>query len=115
MKEYTITVNGVAYDVTVEEKESGSATLAPSTAVMAVPPKKSTGAGSIPIKSGTAGKVYKIVASVGQEVKKGDAVIIIEAMKMETAITAERDATVARVHVAPGDQIQAKDLLLELA
>lgn len=67
MKEYTITVNGVAYDVTVEEKESGSATPAPSTAVMAVPPKKSTGAGSIPIKSGTAGKVYKIVASVGQE------------------------------------------------
>lgn len=114
MKEYTITVNGVAYDVTIEEKESGSATPAPSTAVMAVPPKKSTGAGSIPIKSGTAGKVYKIVASVGQEVKKGDAVIIIEAMKMEISVVAPQDGVVASIDCAAGDNIESGALLATL-
>jgi len=58
-----------------------------------------------------------VVASVGvkpgQEVRKGDLLLTIEAMKMETAINAERDAVVKAVHVTPGAQIDAKDLLIE--
>jgi len=49
----------------------------------------------------------------GQAVHKGDLLLTIEAMKMETAINAERDAVVKAVHVAAGTQIDAKDLLVE--
>ncbi|MBQ9578267.1 MAG: pyruvate carboxylase, partial [Ottowia sp.] len=61
------------------------------------------------------GMVATVAVKQGQKVRKGSPLLSIEAMKMETSITAERDATIARVHVAPGEQIQAKDLLLELA
>jgi pyruvate carboxylase len=40
--------------------------------------------------------------------------VSIEAMKMETVITADRDGTVVRVHVSPGDKVEAKDLMVEL-
>ncbi len=60
------------------------------------------------------GVVATIAVSSGQEVKEGDLLLTIEAMKMETGIHAERDATVTAVHVQPGGQIDAKDLLVEL-
>ncbi|MBQ6657402.1 MAG: pyruvate carboxylase [Ottowia sp.] len=62
-----------------------------------------------------AGMVATIAVKPGQNVRKGSTLLTIEAMKMETAVTAERDATIARVLVAPGERIEAKDLLLELA
>ncbi|MGR3540728.1 MAG: pyruvate carboxylase [Hasllibacter sp.] len=60
------------------------------------------------------GVVASIAAQPGMEVKAGDLLLTIEAMKMETGISAERDATVRAVHVTPGAQIDAKDLLVEL-
>jgi pyruvate carboxylase len=60
------------------------------------------------------GVVASVAATVGQEVKEGDLLLTIEAMKMETGIHAERDATVKAVHIAAGGQIDAKDLLIEL-
>lgn len=60
------------------------------------------------------GVVATVTASVGQAVKEGDLLLTIEAMKMETGIHAERDAVVKAVHVQPGGQIDAKDLLVEL-
>ena len=60
------------------------------------------------------GMVSTVAVKSGQSVKKGSPLVSIEAMKMETVITAERDAVVARICVAPGEQIEAKDLLLEL-
>ena len=97
MKNYTITVNGNVYDVTVEENGAGAAPVArPAAAPKAAPaaapaaPKAAPagGAGSIEVKAGAAGKVFKIEANVGQAVKKGDAVVIIEAMKMEIPVVA---------------------------
>jgi pyruvate carboxylase len=61
------------------------------------------------------GMVATVAVKAGQRVTKGSPLLSVEAMKMETAITAERDATVVRVHVAPGDRVDAKDLLLELS
>ncbi|MBW7902491.1 MAG: pyruvate carboxylase [Rhodocyclaceae bacterium] len=61
------------------------------------------------------GMVATVAVKPGQKVTKGSPLLSVEAMKMETAITAERDATVARVHVAPGERVDAKDLLLELS
>ena len=60
------------------------------------------------------GVVASIGVSAGQKVAEGDLLLTIEAMKMETGIHAERDAVVKAVHVTPGGQIDAKDLLVEL-
>ncbi|TDE41100.1 pyruvate carboxylase [Antarcticimicrobium sediminis] len=59
------------------------------------------------------GVVATVAAQVGCQVKEGDLLLTIEAMKMETGIHAERDATIKAVHVQPGTQIDAKDLLVE--
>lgn len=122
MKNYTITVNGSVYDVTVEENGSGAAAPAARTqAPKAVPkaaapaaPKKAAGAGSIEVKAGAAGKVFKIEASVGQSVKKGDAVVIIEAMKMEIPVVAPEDGTVASIDAAVGDAVESGAVLATL-
>ncbi len=120
MKNYTITVNGNVYDVIVEEKAAGAAPVAASVAApIAAPkaapaPKAATGAGSIQVKAGAAGKVFKLAASVGQSVKKGDAVVIIEAMKMEIPVVAPEDGTVASIDVAVGDPIEAGAVLATL-
>jgi pyruvate carboxylase len=60
------------------------------------------------------GVVASVVVTAGQAVKEGDLLLTIEAMKMETGIHAERDATVKTIHVMAGSQIDAKDLLIEL-
>jgi pyruvate carboxylase len=60
------------------------------------------------------GVVASVAVSAGQKLKMGDLMLTIEAMKMETGLHAERDATVKAVHVSPGGQIDAKDLLIEL-
>lgn len=124
MKNYTITVNGNVYDVVVEEGASTGAPVAAPVAPKAAPkaapaaaPKaapKAAGAGSVKVEAGAAGKVFKIEASVGQAVKKGDAVVIIEAMKMEIPVVAPQDGTVASIDVAVGDAIEAGACLATL-
>lgn len=93
MKNYTITVNGNVYDVTVEENGAGAPVAAPRAAAPAAPaaaPKAAAGAGSIQVKAGAAGKVFQVPTSVGQKVEAGDTVIIIEAMKMEIQLLPQR-------------------------
>ena len=111
MKNYTITVNGIAYDVTVEE---GTGAAAPAAAKAPAAPKAAGGAGSIKIEAGAAGKVFKLEKKVGDAVKKGDAVVIIEAMKMEIPVVAPQDGTVASVDVAVGDAVEAGAVLATL-
>ena len=69
---------------------------------------------AIQVKAGAAGKVFKIEASVGQAVKAGDPVVIIEAMKMEIPVVAPEDGTVASIDVAVGDEIPAGGVLATL-
>lgn len=120
MKNYTITVNGVAYDVVVEEKGAVAGTrpvMAAAPAAVAAPvaaPAKAAGAGSIEVKAGAAGKIFKLEASVGQAVKKGDTVIILEAMKMEIPVVAPEDGTVASIDVAVGDSVDSGVVLATL-
>ncbi|MBU3878405.1 acetyl-CoA carboxylase biotin carboxyl carrier protein subunit [Faecalicatena sp. AGMB00832] len=120
MKNYTITVNGNVYDVTVEEKGAGAApaaAAAPVAAPKAAPapaaaPKAA--AGGIEVKAGAAGKVFKIEANVGQSVQAGDTVVIIEAMKMEIPVVAPEAGTVASIDVAVGDAIESGAVLATL-
>lgn len=124
MKNYTITVNGSVYDVVVEEgATSGAPAAAAPAAPRAVPkaapapaaaPAAGGAAGSVKIEAGAAGKVFKIEANVGQAVKKGDAVVIVEAMKMEIPVVASQDGTVASINVAVGDAVEAGALLATL-
>ena len=121
MKNYTITVNGNVYDVVVEEGAGTGAApaapraAAPKAAPKAAAPKAAAGAaGSVKIEAGAAGKVFKIEANVGQAVKKGDAVVIVEAMKMEIPVVAPQDGTVASINVAVGDAVEAGALLATL-
>ena len=121
MKNYTITVNGNVYDVTVEETGStpSVATAAPKKAAApvaapAAKPAAAAGAGSVKIEAGAAGKVFKIEASVGASVKKGDTILVLEIMKMETPVVATEDGTVASINVSVGDAVEAGALLATL-
>lgn len=117
MKNYTITVNGNVYDVTVEETGSTSGAAAPRRTAAkpaAAAPAASAGAGSIKIEAGAAGKVFKIEKKVGDAVKKGDAVLVLEIMKMETPVVAPEDGTVASIDVAVGDAVESGALLATL-
>jgi len=117
MKNYTITVNGNVYDVTVEETGSTSGAATPRRTAAkpaAAPPAASAGAGSIKIEAGAAGKVFKIEKKVGDAVKKGDAVLVLEIMKMETPVVAPEDGTVASIDVAVGDAVESGALLATL-
>ena len=119
MKNYTITVNGNVYDVTVEETGSTSASKSAPKRVatpVAAPAAKpaSAGAGSVKVEAGAAGKVFKIDAKVGDSVKKGDTLLVLEIMKMETPVVAPQDGTVASIDVAVGDAIEAGQALATL-
>ena len=124
MKSYTITVNGNVYDVTVEENGNVSApavapkktqapvkTQAPAPAKVQAP---AGGAGSVRIEAGAAGKVFKVEKKVGDTVKRGDAVVILEAMKMEIPVVAPQDGTVASIDVAVGNAVESGQLLATL-
>ncbi len=120
MKTYTITVNGNVYNVTVEEGvTSGAPAAAPVAAPKAAPaaPKAAApkaAAGGVAVTGGAAGKVFKVEASVGQAVKKGDPIVILEAMKMEIPVVAPQDGTVASIDVAVGDAVEAGQTLATL-
>ena len=78
------------------------------------PAAASAGAGSVKVTAGAAGKVFNIPTSVGQTVKSGDTVIIIEAMKMEIPVVAPEDGTIASIDVAVGDAVEAGTVMATL-
>lgn len=134
MKYYTITVNGITYEVSVEES-NGVSSMAPAPVaaapavaaqrpapVAAVPasapapaPKVSSGAsGNIKVNSPMPGKIIALKVNAGQSIKKGDVVLVLEAMKMENEIVAPEDGTVASLNVSAGQSVEAGDLLATL-
>lgn len=135
MKRYRITVNGKVFDVDVEEAgsptvsgTSRAAVAAPApvarivTAPAAAPVPASRAAakpaapaaGGNVMKSPLPGKVLKVMATPGSSWKKGDTLLIIEAMKMENEILAPRDCVVEEVAVAANQTVKTGDLLLKL-
>ena len=112
MKNYTITVNGNVYDVTVEEKGAGSVSAAPvvaaapvAAAPVAAAPAAASSAGSIVVTAQSTGKIFSIDAAVGQSVKKGDTILTLEAMKMELPVVAPQDGVIASIEVSKGDEV----------
>ena len=122
MKNYRVTVNGVAYDVVVEEL-NGSAAPAPVAAPVSAPkaapapaaaPKASGNAGAIAVKAPMPGNLIKVNVKVGDAVKKGDVLCVLEAMKMENDIMAPADGVVASVEAAKGASVATDAVLVTL-
>ena len=118
MKNYTITVNGNVYEVTVEEGFTGAASApkaaapapkaAPAAAPKAAPAPAAApaAAGSVAVTAPMPGKILGVKASAGQADKRGQVLLILEAMKMENEIVAPQDGTVATINVAVGDSVE---------
>lgn len=123
MKNYTITVNGTPYVVTVEENAgSGAPVSAPAPVAAPVQatapaPKAApatSGAGSVKVEAPMPGTILDIKTAAGSAVKKGDVLCILEAMKMENDIVAPADGTVASVNVNKGDSVDAGQVIVTL-
>ena len=117
MKNYTITVNGKSYEVSVEEKGGVSTPAVQASAAPVVKPAAPVASGSegrVKVAAPMSGKILGIKVSVNQAVKKGEVVAILEAMKMENNITAENDGTVTAVCVNPGDSVLEGTVLLTI-
>ena len=124
MRKFNVVVNGVAYDVEIEEV-SGAVASAPSAApVAAAPvapkaapaaPKAQGKAGSVSIKAPMPGTILKINVKVGDTVKSGDVVCVLEAMKMENDICAPQDGVVSSIEVAQGASVATDAVLVTLA
>lgn len=122
MKNYTITVNGTPYNVTVEEGASSSLvasapiasapTPAPAPAPKSAPAPAS--AGSVTVDAPMPGNILDVKVSNGASVKKGDVLMVLEAMKMENDIVAPQDGTVASINVNKGDTVDAGQTLITL-
>ena len=126
MKNHRITVNGTSYDVTVEELAGGAAApvaaapapvavSAPAAApAPAAPAAPAGGAGSIKVSSPMPGKILAVKANVGDSVKKGQVILILEAMKMENEVVAPEDGTIASIDVTVGAMVESGDTLATL-
>lgn len=123
MKTYRVTVNGNQYDVTVEEIAAGQAPVAssaPSAAPITPPaasakPAAGGALGTVTIESPLPGSIFKILAKAGEKVKKGQVIIIIEAMKMENEVLSPSDGTIVSMNVTEGATINAGDLLWSMS
>lgn len=121
MKNYTITVNGNVYDVTVEEGTGSTAGAAKAAAPKAATPKAAPKAaapagaqGAVKVNAPMPGKILKVNVNAGAAVKKGDVLLVLEAMKMENEICAPQDGTVATVECAAGDSVESGKVLVSM-
>ena len=127
MKTYNVTVNGVTYSVVVEEvgattsaaASAPAATTAPAAAPVSAPaptaaPAASGSAGAVSVKSPMPGNIIKINVKTGAPVKKGDVLVVLEAMKMENDVCSPVDGVVASVEVAQGATVETDAVLVTL-
>ncbi len=114
--QYTVVVNGKKYNVDIVEGHDGSVTVTNATPAAAAPaaaPAAATagGKGSIEVRSQTPGNVWKVVANVGDQLKEGDTIMILEAMKMEIEVPAPQDGVLKSIEVQPNDAVTDGQLL----
>ena len=118
MRTFHITVNGKTYVVDVDEQgvpESRGQVPAPAPAAAPAPAPAAApapaGQGSLPVKAGVAGKVFKIDAIPGQKMNAGDTIMILEAMKMEIPVAAPSAGTIASIDVQTGADVTVGQIL----
>ena len=110
MKKYRINVNGSLYEVEIEEI-AAPATMSAPTPAPAAAPAAAAPAGGAQVKAPMPGTILDVKAQNGQAVKKGDVLVVLEAMKMENEIMAPCDGTVTSVNVRKGDSVETQALI----
>ena len=130
MKKLKITLNGKSYEVDVEIlKDDDTPTMSympmvaapmavasvPSVASPAAAPKPVAQAGGNTLTAPMNGVVIEIPVKVGDDVKTGQVVVILEAMKMKTNISSDRDGKIAAVNVSPNDSVETGQVMLTFA
>lgn len=105
---YSVRLNGKSF--TVEVAESGQ--LAAQPAVAASPTNAATGEA---VNAVLAGNIFKVHVTVGETVNEGDPLLVVEAMKMETIISAPRSGTITDVFISEGDAVSVGDALVAIA
>ena len=115
MKKYRVNVNGTQYVITLEVLEGEAAAAPAPKAAPAAAPKAAAPAGGQAISAPMPGTILSVNVKPGQAVKKGDVLVMLEAMKMENEIMAPADGTVGAVNVTKGQSVQSGDVLLTLA
>lgn len=111
MRKFNITVNGQTYEVEVEEAGAVQS-AAPAAAAAPKPAAAAAPADGVKIEAPMPGTILTVNAKVGQAVKSGDTLMVLEAMKMENEILAPQDGTVKAVQVSQGATVQTGDLLV---
>ena len=120
MKKYNITVNGKKYEVIVEEADGVSSHIptytTPVVSTTSSTPKANavSAAGANKVVAPMPGTILEMKVSIGQAVKKGDVICVLEAMKMENDIPAPCDGVVVSVNVQKGATVAANDLIVSL-
>ncbi len=127
MKKYNITVNGTTYEVVVEEAGAVSAPVysapvaapvapvaAPAAAPAATAAKPAAATGATSVTAPMPGTILDVKVSVGQSVKKGDVICVLEAMKMENDIPAPCDGVIASLNVQKGATVASGDVLASM-
>jgi oxaloacetate decarboxylase alpha subunit len=110
---YSVRVNGKQF--TVEVAESGQLTnVAPAAAPAAAAPAAPAAAGGTAVKAVLAGNIFKVNVAVGATVEKGDPLLVVEAMKMETVVASPSSGTITEVFVAEGDTVSVGDALVAI-
>lgn len=116
MRKFIININGNSYEVEVEEVKGDTKSAEKPVAEPVVKPvqeSKPLLAAEKIVKAPMPGNIWKIVSQVGQEVKAGDVLLILEAMKMENEILAAEDGVVSSILVEEGATVAAgEDLLI---
>ena len=113
---YNVTVNGKVYSVTVEKTGAAAPAAVAPVAVSPAPAAApaTVAAGETAVNSPMPGNIFKVECSVGQAVKAGDVLVVLEAMKMEIEVSAPVDGTVKAVAATVGTAVNTDDLLVTL-
>ena len=109
MKKLKVTVNGKEYDVVVEEISDASTEESTHKESLNKPlqqNKKTSSANGEPIKAPMPGTILSVNVNLGQKVKKGEVLAILEAMKMENEIVSPKDAEVSGINIKKGDSVE---------
>lgn len=120
-KSTVVSVNGTDYEVEVEHevKQAKTPTLARKAVVNkpgeAKIKKSAAKAGGFKVEAPLPGSIFKMNVAVGDTVKEGDTLLIMEAMKMENNVLAEKDGTVSDIKVSVGDSVLQNDVLLTIS